>query len=465
MIVRIAARNLLRNTRRTIATVLTVAIGAAALLVFAAFIEFNIYGLQTSTVQRTGHLTIFPYGYFLFGAGQPAQWGIRTYGELLDEIRNDAQLAGQIQVLSPIQVVTGIAASSDTGASTIFIGLGFIPSERDKMMTWDEYGTGSLGLKHSGLEDQDAGEGILGYGIARILGLCERLHMPRCPEPIAPPLALNDASAPTIPNRDFSGMNDAPTGAVEQDDEPQIQLLSATASGAPNVVAMKVRRTDYQGVKELDDAYVGMNLTLAQRLVYGRHPAMVTGIRILLDRTEHMAAARRRLAELLSHETQKLEIVDFTDLTPYYLQTVGLFRAIFSFIASIIGIVVVFAIGNVVSMNVVERTNEIGTIRALGVSRWGVALQFMLEGGLIALVGATSGLLLAIASGLLVNRSGLSWLPPGSVEAVPFRLYMGLDGTYLGAIWAGLVVVAVVASLVPAYRAAHLPVADALRHA
>ena len=59
---------------------------------------------------------------------------------------------------------------------------------------------------------------------------------------------------------------------------PQIDLLSATANGAPNIVSLEVAGVDIQSVKELDDNYVAMPLALAQQLVYGRGEHKVTGI-------------------------------------------------------------------------------------------------------------------------------------------------------------------------------------------
>ena len=67
------------NTRRSVTTALTIAIGTSAVLLFGAYTIYTTYGLQTSTVQRSGHLTVYRDGYFNFGAGNPAAWGIDDY--------------------------------------------------------------------------------------------------------------------------------------------------------------------------------------------------------------------------------------------------------------------------------------------------------------------------------------------------------------------------------------------------
>ncbi len=71
---KIAFRNIFRNTRRSITTLSTIAIGATAVLVFGAYITDIQYGVQTGAVQGTGHLQVFRNGYFHYGTATPADW-------------------------------------------------------------------------------------------------------------------------------------------------------------------------------------------------------------------------------------------------------------------------------------------------------------------------------------------------------------------------------------------------------
>jgi putative ABC transport system permease protein len=112
----------------------------------------------------------------------------------------------------------------------------------------------------------------------------------------------------------------------------------------------------------------------------------------------------------------------------------------------------------------VERTAEIGATRALGLRRGAVRRQFVLEGWLLGVLGATLGLVLAWVVVVAVNRAGLTWTPPGNSSPVPFRLAMSGTGGLAFGIWAALVLVATLAALFPANRAARLKVVDALRH-
>ncbi|HKT20522.1 MAG TPA: FtsX-like permease family protein [Stellaceae bacterium] len=463
MILKLAFRNIFRNTRRSLTTLSTIAIGAAAVLVFGAYVTYIKLAVETNAVQRTGHFQVFRKGYFDFGTGNPAAWGIDHYKTALALVRDDPVLKPMTAVVTPIQNLAGIAGNFANDASKTFFGVGFVPSNRDRMKRWDEYGTGSQGLQHSGMSNDDPTRGLVGIGVARILGLCAPLHLDNCP-PAPKQAAAEPAGSPLPAGIAALAASDTPGDHGASDGAPSIDLLAATAGGAPNVVTFKIAHVEAQPFKELDDNYVGMNLGLAQQLVYGRGEHKVTGIVLQLKRSEDVPAARARLTTLIAEKKLDLEIRDFTALTPEYNQIIGLFGSIFSFISVIIGIVVLFTVANAMGMSVVERTEEIGTTRALGVRRSGIRRQFLVEGALLGVIGATAGVLLAYAASHGVNGAGITWTPPGAVQPVPLRLYM--DGAWglIAGTWLGLTVVATIAAFVPAHRAARMKVVDALRH-
>jgi putative ABC transport system permease protein len=465
MLFKIAARNIFRNKRRSLMTGSAVAAGALAMLLFGGFSAYIFAGLETNSVQRIGHLTVFRAGYFLFGAGNPAAFGIDRYGEVIKLIGTDPVLAPMINVLTPTQSLVGIAGnfSDEVDASKTFLGVGLIPSDRDRMRQWDQFKIGAARPPDPRLSDTDETPGVMGVGLARILGLCARLGLADCPPLPDAERPAQDSAAATDPEiaglaRRESDAAGASSGA------PQIQLLAATAGGAPNVVSLSVSGAEPQGVKELDDNYIAMHLALAQQLVYGRGEHKVTAIVLQLRRSADLPAARARLVSLFQEHHLDLDVRDFGELTPFYGQVVRLFSAIFLFIALVMGVIVLFAVVNTMTMNVMERTNEIGTIRAMGVRRRGIRWQFILEGALIGGAGATIGALLALVIAAAINGAGLTWVPPGNATPAPVHLYVfGEPGLAIGA-WLGIVLIATLAALIPANRAARLPVVDALRH-
>ncbi|HEY0282257.1 MAG TPA: FtsX-like permease family protein, partial [Rhizomicrobium sp.] len=275
---------------------------------------------------------------------------------------------------------------------------------------------------------------------------------------------LTDAPVMEVKLAELSA-RDRDTGqSAPADTAPRIDLLGATAGGSPNVVSFFVNEAQSQGYKELDDAYVGMNIKLAQQLLYGRGEHKAVSISIQLHRSEDLGKARARLNTLIRQHGLDLEVHDFTELQPQYLQIIGFMSAIFTFIAVIMVVIVLFTVVNTMSMSVMERTNEIGTARAMGVRRSGIRRQFLIEGWMLGVIGATGGVILAAVIAHWFNSLGITYTPPGQATPVPlWLLTQGVWGLQLS-VWFGLLVMATLAAFIPANRAARMLVVDALRH-
>ena len=446
MLFKIAFRNILRNGRRSLMTTSAVAVGTIALLVFGEYVGNIVRGYQTNVVETSGHLAVFHKGYFDFGSANPAGYSISAYKSVIHRIENDPELKPMLTVVTPTATMFGVAGNSAGDASRTYWGIGFVPSDQARMRRWRDYGF-TASHADTGLKDGDETQGIVGVGLARMLGLCAPLKIADCPTPPKSDAAAKDKA----PGEKVGGL-------------PTINLLAATSGGAPNIVSMKVIEARSQGVKELDDMYVAMNIKLAQRLLYGRDEPKAVSIVIQLQHTADIPKARARLDALFKQHGLDLEVRDFYELVPRYMQAIGLFDAIFSFIAVVIGIIVLFTVVNTMSMSVMERTNEIGTVRAMGVRRSGIRRQFLIEGSMLGAIGTTVGVIVAAIFSEWFNSLGLTWVPPGDISPIPLHLLTtGILELQLS-VWLALVMLAMIAALIPANRAARLPVVDALRH-
>jgi putative ABC transport system permease protein len=139
-------------------------------------------------------------------------------------------------------------------------------------------------------------------------------------------------------------------------------------------------------------------------------------------------------------------------------ETTGtLLRAFATFVTAILSIGAVFGAVNTMYAAVAYRTREIGTLRALGFSRLRIVTAFLAESIALALIGGAIGCIVALpVHGLSTGAMNMTSF---SELAFKFRITPGL---LLG----GLVFSAVmgaVGGLLPAFRAARIPVARALR--
>lgn len=462
----LAWRNLLRNRRRSLTTLTAMALGLVAVLLFGGYIRDLNYGLQTDFVQLSGHLQIQHRDYHQIGSGNPAAFGVRRHDQILKALRADPELAPMLSLATPVLQFGGIAGNFAAGVSRTVYVSATVAEDQKRMRQWNEYQFPTLAT-HISLAGSPPDTAVIGTGVARVLQLCGPLKVPDCAAAPAP--AADPGAGPALP-ADIAALAAGPAGtakvAAAAGKTPRIEILAADARGAPNVAALSVLAAEYQGIKEFDDVHVAMHLDQAQRLLFGRAEPQVTAIALQLHHTAQLPQARARLERLLAKDfaDQPLAVLDFELLNPFYGQAIAMFAAIFGFISVLIGSIVLFTVANTMSMSVVERTAEIGTLRAIGLRQRGIRTIFIGEGVLLGLIGAVVGIVLAVTLAWIINRIGLTWTPPGRVEPIELALRVAGEHGMLFGSAIGVVVVGALSALVPATRAARMNIVEALRH-
>lgn len=167
-------------------------------------------------------------------------------------------------------------------------------------------------------------------------------------------------------------------------------------------------------------------------------------------------ALTARVDRLLSRDYPGFEAVSNAQFKSQYEDQINQQFAFFNAIIAIAVIVGLLGIINTLSMSVMERTREIGVLRALGGSRWRIRRTMLDESLLISLGGSLAG----IAAGLLV---GVVWIYSVS-ESSGLGLELRIPTTMLVLIAVLGVVIGTLAAILPARRAAHLDPLQALTY-
>ncbi len=149
--------------------------------------------------------------------------------------------------------------------------------------------------------------------------------------------------------------------------------------------------------------------------------------------------------------------------TDYYEQQSRTFARLLEMIAHVVGVIMaigaVFAALNTMYSAVSARAVEIATLRAIGFGAGAVVASVIAEALLLALIGALIG---AAIAWLAFDGNTVSTLAGGGgIAQVVFHLRIGAGLIATGIVWA--CVVGLIGGLLPAMRAARLPVASALR--
>ncbi len=462
MTLNLAVRNLLRNRRRSIATLLAMAIGSTSILLFGGYSTNINYTMHTEYVQTGGHLQIQHRDFFLYGSGNPTAYGIADYPKIIAAIQGDEVLQKMVLVASPTLQFGGIAGNYAASVSRTVVGNGYVAEDINRMRRWNDFGL-RTGSPPFALEGTASDAAIVGMGVARVLQLCDALKIARCPKPEKEQKSDGKALPDDIAQL---SLQETRAGGSSGPSPGRIEVLAGNSRGTPNVASVQVIRAEEQGFKEFDEVAVMMHLAQTQQLIYGKTPPKVTSIILQLKHSDQIPAAQARLAPILAtfSASQPLAVLDFRTLNPFFVQTTQLFDTIFGFIFALIGAIVLFTVSNTMNTAVVERTVEIGTLRAIGLRRAGIRSLFVTEGALLGLFGGILGVVLALLFSAIANQMGLTWTPPGSVEPLPLTLTVWGETTMILGTTIGLVCIAILSAWWPAYRAAQLNVVDALRH-
>ena len=150
-----------------------------------------------------------------------------------------------------------------------------------------------------------------------------------------------------------------------------------------------------------------------------------------------------------------------------YYQKQTLSAMPFKILAALLGVAMsigaVFAAMNTMYASVASRTREIGTLRVLGFSRTSVVVCFLIEGAFLAALGGITGCAVAVALQTYVIARGITFgtldFQSFSETVYQFRVTPNLVG--MGIFFA--VLIGLAGSLLPAVRAARLPVISALK--
>ncbi len=166
------------------------------------------------------------------------------------------------------------------------------------------------------------------------------------------------------------------------------------------------------------------------------------------------------LVEKLRQEKWRVESIDrILDVANRIFSVI---TVMLSLVGGIALLVASIGIVNTMIMSIYERTREIGTLKAMGASRGDIRWMFMIEAGLIGMMGGVAGLTLSWILSKILNRGAL-WYAENHKLPMPDTLFVITPLLALQAIGFATLI-GIVAGLYPANRAASLDPLAALRH-
>jgi len=409
----LAFRNLLRNRRRSLLTLLAVALAYAAINVFGGFTSYIFVSLREAFIhaQASGHLQIHKRGYREHAAADPAAY-FMTEAEF-EALREFGANDPRVLVVAGRMHLNGMLDAG--GASTIFVATAMTPSERS--------------LIHRSAERIDVSDDRFG----------DR--------------EISDATPFAIEISDGLARN------MDLEPGSRVILSAPTLDGMLNAVDAEVYQIAFSIDENLADKLLYMPLELAQTLYDTRGTGFVSVL--LRDRAE-LDSVKADFSRYLEEKGLDFEVFAWHELSVLYHRTKAMFDLIFALVFCILIVIVAMSVMNTIGMAIMERTTEIGTLRAMGLKRRGVLRMFSIESALLGVLGSALGVLITLLVWYLVQVLEPHWIPPSIGFSIRWEIL--LVPRYLVAAFAFLAVLTMAAALMPAHRAARSPIVDALGH-
>ncbi|MGR5147952.1 ABC transporter permease [Photobacterium alginatilyticum] len=409
---KLAWLNLQRNARRSLLSVMIIAITVFAMTAAGGFGLYTYQSLQESTARDVGHITLSVPGYFEKDEEMPLSNGLNHSQTLISALlKHDT-----VRAVQPRIYFTGLV--SNGSKSAIFTGTGVNDREfslKGPFLTMREGKT--LSDVTSSRYDPAEPEVMLGADLANNMNV---------------------------------GVGD------------WITLLATTSEGALNAYDFKVRGLYSTGVPELDKRQLYIHIQSAQELLLSEK---VSTLSVFLNDTAQTDAMMPLIDSQLNLmvEGQGIELTPWQDRAFFYNNVKNLYDLIFGMMGLVMGLVVFVSLFNTMTMSVTERTREIGTLSALGSFRGEIIRGFLRESGLLAVIGAGTGALMSAALSLFLMLVEVNMPPPpGYSEGYPLQVYFSLELVLYAT--SGVLVICLVAAFFSARKGVNKPITEALSY-
>jgi lipoprotein-releasing system permease protein len=208
---------------------------------------------------------------------------------------------------------------------------------------------------------------------------------------------------------------------------------------------------------EYDMSLVYVDIADAQKLAGAK--GLASGVSVRVDNALEVDSVKRALQAKVG---LPYDVRTWVELNRNLLVALKLEKTVMFIILALIVMVACFNIASALIMTVLEKTKDIGILKAVGATRVNVTAIFAFQGALIGIIGTFLGTSLGIAACYLLGKYRFISLPK-EIYYID-RLPVKLEGGDVYLIVVSSILISLVATIYPAYKASRLNPVEALRY-
>lgn len=204
-----------------------------------------------------------------------------------------------------------------------------------------------------------------------------------------------------------------------------VQLAARSFDSDLNAINLDLGAEHTTGVEFLENTLVLVPLVKAQEL-FGTDGA--ESLSYYLKENSDIPQFKKDLDLAFKKLSFGLETYFYYDekINSVYMGTLGFLIVMGGFFVFLIGTAVSLTIINSLTMGIIERTKEIGTLYAVGFKRKDVSQIFLFENLILSMIAICLGTLLSFIISWVVNQLNIQFTPPGVSGEIKFRLIWNL---------------------------------------
>lgn len=395
----VAARNLQRNRRRNLATVAAIALGFAGLVIIGGYGNRVEHFLRTNAVylQHSGHVTVFAKDGLRLAPAEPLrnQLDPAAQEKILAWAKQDPRVEFAARYLRGV----GLAGNGCGTFPTMLLGTEPWALLRARQHAQVRKWSSEISFPAKGKwldEFKDVKNPVMvSTGLAKLLQkprvLQETIGLPPAP------LVLHC---------------DTEDRLKELSADANVQLAAISYEGSLSAVDTEMGGTYHPSETLGEDGSMMVPLSTLQELFATDR---VTYIGLYLHQASAAETVAVDLAKTLGSQGLAVDALtyDNEDSKPYYVGTMAFLGAVAGFITVLVVLVLALTVLGAMTLTILERTKEIGTLRAIGFSQQNIVGLVLREALVLSIVGLLLGLALGLAACAGVNSAGIRFAPPG----------------------------------------------------